>query len=173
MILTGLLAAGLVGWFGIERWTANQPTQVDFSSEVAQLTADPVEPATPSVRTGETVRLAIGPLGAGAVAVESKVADLLVATLSSDPKLQLVERREISRLFAELELGAAGAVKTADATRLGRLVKADWLLLGAPYRDRTTTNAVIRLVEASSGIVRELSVLSLAASPVEASAPLS
>jgi hypothetical protein len=173
MILTGLLAAGLLGWFGIERWTASQPTKVDFSDEVARITADPVEPATSSVRPGEPVRLAIGPLGAGAAGVESKVADLLVATLSSDPKLQLVERREISRLFAELELGAAGAVKTADATRLGRLVKADWLLLGAPYRDRTTTNAVIRLVEASSGIVRELSVLPLAASPVEASAQLS
>lgn len=160
------LLSGVGGWLGVEWWSSRQPTHVEFGDEVARITGDlPETNAAPVSRDGP-VRLAVGPLGLGSPQTEGDVADLLTATLSGEPRLQLVERRELVRLMAEIELSAAGAVKSADALRLGKLVKADWFLLGATYRGTTATNAVVRLVEAASGIMLNLSVI-----PVRQSAP--
>jgi hypothetical protein len=162
-----LLVAGIAAWLGVEWWTSRQPLDADFSNEVAAITGDVPEPPTAPVRPDGPVRLAIGPLGMGSTQTDGEAADLLNATLSSEPGLQLVERRELVRLMAEIELGAAGAVKPADALRLGKLVRADWFLLGGTYRGTTATNAVIRLVDAGTGILRNLSVV-----PVRPDAPV-
>lgn len=159
MALIVLLVTGVGGWLGVEWWTARQPLHADFGDEVARITGDVPEPPIAPVRRDGPVRLAIGPLGTGSASSDGEAADLLTATLSSEPFLNLVERRELVRLMSEIELGAAGAVKPADALRLGKLVRADWFLLGGTYRGSSTTNAVIRLVDAGSGVLLNLSVI--------------
>jgi tetratricopeptide (TPR) repeat protein len=161
LALVFLLISGVGVWLGVEWWAARQPTHVEFGNEVARITGDLPETNAAPVRREGPVRLAIGPLGTGSPRSDGEAADLLTATLAAESGLQLVERRELVRLMTEIELGAAGAVKPAVALRLGKLVQADWFLLGGTYRGSAATNAVIRLVEAATGILRNLSVIAI------------
>jgi tetratricopeptide (TPR) repeat protein len=176
-----LLVAGAVlilaaaGWLGFESWSEDDLPSIDAREEIARRIGDPpLHPASPVRRAGP-LRLAVGPLGLGAAGspgAERDTAALLEARLSGEPGVVLLERREVGRILNEIQLGAAGAVKPAEALRVGRLLHADGFLLGAPYRGRDATNAVVRLVDADTGQLRELSVLSAEADPTEAAETL-
>jgi tetratricopeptide (TPR) repeat protein len=171
LVLGGFVLVILAGWLGME-WWLSRPVEGDFSAEVARITGDvPEAPVTVARRDGP-VKLAIGPLGLAERGSDGAVADLLVAELSADTGFQLVERRDFARIMQEFELGAAGAIKPADAVKLGRLLGAEWFLLGSAYRSGTNASAVVRLVDAGSGIVRDLLVLRGGGSPVDAAGSL-
>lgn len=156
--LLALAVTGALAWLGVERWTSLQPLSGDASEDMARATADPVAPPLIADRTGP-LRLALGPLGGADAAGDAIVADLLVSDLSTDPDMVLLERRDQRRLWDEIALGAAGAIRPQEAIRLGQLLRADWFLLGSPYRSGTNASSVVRLVDAHSGILRDLLVL--------------
>jgi curli biogenesis system outer membrane secretion channel CsgG len=58
------------------------------------------------------------------------LATLLQTRLSQLPQIDWVERSELSKVRAEMELTSAGSTTGADALALGRLLKADLLLRG-------------------------------------------
>ena len=57
--------------------------------------------------------------------------DLVTARLTSMPGLELVERAELERILNEQALVLGQSSRPADAIRAGKLLRADWLLLGA------------------------------------------
>jgi serine/threonine protein kinase len=69
--------------------------------------------------------------GTGVKELGSKVADLLFARLSANPDLYLVDRADIKKVLEELELGLSGAVKPAEATKVGQLTGAKLLITGS------------------------------------------
>src|SRR5918912_3420826 len=74
-----------------------------------------------AVSAGDT---ALAALGYG-------LADLLVTDLSRSARLQVVDRIRMDALLREVRLAEAGRVDSATAPRVGRLVAARQLLLGA------------------------------------------
>jgi hypothetical protein len=60
----------------------------------------------------------------------SELAALLQARLAMTPNMDWVERSELAKVRAELELTATGLVSSAEALALGRLVKADVIIRG-------------------------------------------
>lgn len=63
----------------------------------------------------------------------AKIADLMTVFMSTRPNLQLVERKELKKILAEMELGASGIVSGDKATRIGGLVGAQVLVTGRAF----------------------------------------
>lgn len=55
---------------------------------------------------------------------------MLMTDLASVPGLQLVERVKLQALVEELDMGASGIVEDASAPRMGRLLRANYLIGG-------------------------------------------
>ena len=118
------------------------PTQPEVVAPV------PISPA-------QTVRLAIGWLGLADEAQNLQAADLLTADLSAAQGLALVERQSLDRVLRELDMSYSGLVRAQQAVRAGKLLKADWFLLGTARVMNGTNSAVVRLVDARTGIMRD------------------
>jgi tetratricopeptide (TPR) repeat protein len=105
------------------------------------------------------VRLAIGWLGLPEETQNLQVADLAAAELTGAKGLELVDRQSLKTVLRELELSLSGLVRAKDAVRVGKLLRAEWFLLGT---GGTTSNAnpyiVARIVDARTGIMRDVRV---------------
>ena len=107
------------------------------------------------------VRLAIGSLGFGGNSQNEGIQDLVLAQLTGAPGLELVERQSLERVLGELNLSLSGLVRAKDALRAGKLLKADWFLLGNTVAISGTNSVVLRLVDARTGILRDAGVFSI------------
>jgi hypothetical protein len=72
--------------------------------------------------------------------------------------LELVERQELEKVLEELQLSLSGLVRANDAVRAGKLVQADWFLLGSPVALEGKRHLVVRVVDARTGILRDAGV---------------
>lgn len=82
--------------------------------------------------------------------------DLLTVKLSAADGFQLIERSSIDSLTAELSLSLSQGRTTADSIRVGKLLQADWLLLGSVIQDAGADTLIARIVDARTGIIRDL-----------------
>lgn len=84
------------------------------------------------------------------------IADFLATDLSRSARLRLVERARLGELLRELDLASAGRVDSATAPRVGRLVQAQQLVLGAldPMGDGQLRLSV-RIADVQSGRVEQ------------------
>ena len=76
-------------------------------------------------------------------------ADVLTAQLSDNPKIHLLERDEIEKIYREQGMSAANR----DDLKLGRILGADGLLLLDIVRTPQTTNLTARLIAVKPGVV--------------------
>lgn len=80
------------------------------------------------------------------------VAERLTTELAGDKKLRVLERALLDKVLGELKLDAAGLAGEAGAREAGKLLAADFVILGSLYRDnagRLELNA--RAVETATG----------------------
>ena len=89
-----------------------------------------------------------------------RLADLVLAELNGAQGLNLVERQSLETVLRELDLSLSGLVRAKDAVRAGKLLKADWFLLGTRAQINGTNSIVLRLVDARTGILRDAGVFS-------------
>jgi len=98
-----------------------------------------------SAQSNAPVRLAlIAETGEAASA-----SDVLTAQLSGNPKIQLLERNEIGKVYREQGLSAANR----DDLKLGRILGADGLMLFDIVRTPQATNLTTRLIAIKPGVV--------------------
>ena len=139
MLLTGLLAPGAFLACSSGRLsTAAEPTQKPNAVVAAEslaaaavrneqrLQADSLPARTVAVApfAVHTTDTSLVPLGDG-------LADLLMTDLAQSHQLTVVERLQLDALLRELELARSGRVDTTTAPRVGRLVGARRLVVGA------------------------------------------
>ena len=108
---------------------------------------------------GQTVRLAIGSVGAQDPDRNQSLGDLVTANLTGTPGLDLIERQSLAKVLDELHLNLAGLVRASDAVAVGKLLRADWFLLGTTAKLGPTNSLVLRLVDARTGILRDAGVV--------------
>lgn len=77
------------------------------------------------------------------------VTDLLTVELSSKPRLQLLEREQIQKVYREQGLSAVNT----DFLKLGQVLGADGLLLLTPMSEGTNQFMQVRLVAVKPGVV--------------------
>jgi tetratricopeptide (TPR) repeat protein len=104
------------------------------------------------------IRLAIGSIGLTSLEESDRVSDLTLTELRDAKGLELVERQALDKALNELSMSAFGLVRAKDAVRIGKLVRADWFLLGSPLRVNETNFVVVRIVDARTGVLREAAV---------------
>jgi len=100
----------------------------------------------------------VGWLGLPDETRNGQVADLLTAELTGAKSLELVDRQSLGKVLRELELDLSGIVRAKDAVRVGKLLKADWFLLGSAYTVGGSNAMVARIVDARTGILREVGI---------------
>lgn len=103
----------------------------------------------------QTVRLAVGGLGYATDGENRDLGDLITAQLSSAKGLELIERQELNAALNEGALNLSGLVRAKDAVHAGKLLRADWFLLGTKAEINGASCLVVRLVDARSGITRD------------------
>jgi len=96
-------------------------------------------------QTNSPVRLALMTESEEAAAAS----DVLIARLSGNPNIQLLERNEIEKIYREQGLSVANR----DYLKLGRILGADGLLLFNVVRTPQTTNLTARLIAVKPGVV--------------------
>ena len=125
---------------------------------VAQVNTDARDPKRP-------VRLALLDSTTGADSVpdlrtRGVLLDLLTVRLTATPGFELVERSAMEAILRELSLSMSSLSKPAEAVRVGQMLKADWLLL-VSFPERTTNAVLGKILDASTGIIRDLQLVTM------------
>jgi TolB-like protein len=89
--------------------------------------------------------------GEGAKSYGSKISDFLVASLSTEPDLIVVERAELNKTLDEQKLSASGLVKEAEAVEVGRLTGAKLIVLGSVVELDSTLLLTARIISTETG----------------------
>ena len=122
--------------------------------------------STPAAEiTNRAVRLAVMDFETGPVTMRLRaragtLADTLVSKLSSERGFELIERTELDRMLREASISLSGRVRPADAVRAGKLLRADWLVLGSFLRLDATNMVLCKIVDAQTGVLRDLTIQS-------------
>ncbi len=114
-----------------------------------------VERIDPSRR----IRLAVGWLGLPDEARNQEIGDLIVAELSGAKNLELVDRQSLNAVLRESELSLSGLARAAGAVRVGKLLRADWFLMGSSAVVNGTNCIVARIVDSRTGTMRDITLL--------------
>jgi curli biogenesis system outer membrane secretion channel CsgG len=96
--------------------------------------------------------------------VGRELADMLTNELASGGEFRLVERKELSAVLAEQDLGASGRVRRSTAAKVGRMTGAKYLVAGrvSAYEGKTEgTGGGIRIKGISLGGKRERAYLAI------------
>ena len=162
-----LLGCGGLAWLLI-RWYAEREfhdqafSEKDLAKAAARLHPNaPTRPAVvpePPLDPSHRVRLAIGWLGLPDEARNGQVADLLTAELSRAKGLELVDRQSLGTVLRELELNLSGVTRAKDAVRVGKLLHAEWFLLGSTVPAGGSNAVIARIVDARTGVMRDVGV---------------
>jgi hypothetical protein len=138
----------------------DQVTEKDILKARRRLhVAEPPAPAAVApLPASQTIRLAIGSLGLPDDNQNRQLADLITAEMSGVPALELVERQSLDKVLAELQISLSSLVRAKDAIAVGRLLRADWFLLGTGTSVAGTNSIVVRVVDARTGILRDAGV---------------
>jgi hypothetical protein len=156
-------AAGIAIFFLWEQESGQsaQVTRRDMLQTLDRLgrlnTTNP-EPVVVPIDLKRPVRLAIGSLGFPDDEQNGRVQDLVLADLTGAPGVELVERQSLESVLSELNLSVSGLVRAKDAVRVGKLLKAEWFLLGTGVKIAGTNSVVLRIVDARTGILRDVGV---------------
>jgi len=118
----------------------------------------------------QPVRLAIGSLGPADNYQNQQLGDLVTAELTGAPGFNLVERQSLAAILREMNLSLSGFVRAKDAVRAGKLLKADWFLLGTETKFNGTNAIMVRVVDARTGILRDAGVVAANQSPAKLAA---
>src|SRR5260221_8818744 len=102
------------------------------------------------------VRVALGRLGLTDSGKDGVLTDLVTAELGSASDLELVERNSLDRALKEAELSLSGMTRAKDAIRVGRLLRADWFVLGTSSLQNGTNLLLIRIVDTRASTIRDL-----------------
>lgn len=151
----------------------NRITDKDIAAAVKKLGGGTELPAPATVTPIDLkrpMRLAIGGLGRGDDEQNRQLEDLVLTDLTGAAGLELVERRSLDKVLQELNLSISHLVRAQDAVRAGKLLKADWFLLGTGANINGTNFLVVRLVDSRTGILRDAAVFSTDGSPVKLAA---
>src|ERR1022692_1588493 len=111
----------------------NGVTDKDLAETVKRLRGGgdfPVPAAITPIDLKRPMRLAIGGLGRGDDEQNRQLEDLVLTDLTGAAGLELVERQSLEAILREQNLSVSHLVRAADAVRVGKLLKADWFLLG-------------------------------------------
>lgn len=80
------------------------------------------------------------------------LSQMLITDLQGEvPGLTVVERTRLQEILDELDLGHQGKVEPGTAARVGKLLGAEWMLMGSYFELMGTMRIDVRLVDVETG----------------------
>lgn len=79
------------------------------------------------------------------------LAQMLITDLQGADNVTVVERAQLQAILDELELGHSGKVDPETAAKVGKLLGAEWMLMGSYFELMGTLRIDARLVKVESG----------------------
>jgi hypothetical protein len=165
LFLALFLALGGAAVWGVLRWYAEKqeflPQHLDREliqkrEELGQGSSNQIPVMImASIALSQAVRLAIGGLGMADENQNRELSDLVLAELNGAQGLAMVDRQSLDKVLRELTMSVSGLVRARDAVRVGKLLHADWFLLGSAASVSGTNLVVVRIVDARTGIMRD------------------
>lgn len=70
------------------------------------------------------------------------IADLLITDLAANPSVRVVERDRVQKLLEEQDLAKAGRIDNATAVQLGKILQAQYMILGGFMNDGRGNNVL-------------------------------
>jgi Curli production assembly/transport component CsgG len=120
-----------------------------LAREIQEATAQ--KNAVKTISQTSHVRLAIGWLGLSGEESNQRTSDLITADLSAAKNLELVDRQSLDTLLHEQQMSLSGVVRANSAIRIGKLLHADWFLVGSAGVIHGSNYIVERIVDARTG----------------------
>lgn len=132
----------------------------------------PGSTASHPARTAAPVRLAIAGFTTPAEAshlqlLRDRLMDQLLVGLGHQSGLVLVERAELEKAIREAALSFESASRGSNAVQVGRMLRADWLLGGTLLERDGAGFVMARIIDARTGIIRDLNGFSFPNQEVE------
>jgi hypothetical protein len=164
-VIVALVAVGLAAFRILTRddkdfiGTGATVTEKDFAEFAAKsgMTNQPIQamPTPVALDLSKPLRLAIGGLGLPDDEQNRQLGDLISVDLNGAKGLNLLDRQSLDAILKEMNLTLSGLVRAQDAIRVGKLLRADWFLLGTSTTFQGTNSIVVRLVDARTGVMRD------------------
>ncbi len=161
-LVIGLLIVGGLSLLALYKYVSTDATlpaisESDLTRQMMDRHGPPpmAQPPPVVLDMKRTIRLAISSLGIAEDSANRGAADLVLAELAGAAGLEMVERQSLDLALREMQLSLSGLVRARDAIRIGKLVRADWFVLGSPFKLGGTNAIVVRVVDAHTGILRE------------------
>lgn len=82
------------------------------------------------------------------------LAQMLITDLRGTPGVTVIERAHLQDLLDELEMGHSGVTDPETAAKLGKLLGAEWMLLGSYFELLGTLRIDARLVKVETGEIQ-------------------
>jgi TolB-like protein len=83
------------------------------------------------------------------------IAEMMISDLSAISQIRVVERKRLKDVLAEQDLGKSGRLDPTTAARVGRLLGAQFLVMGSLVQMQAALNIMARVVDVETGeIVR-------------------
>ncbi|MFK7927145.1 MAG: CsgG/HfaB family protein [Myxococcota bacterium] len=79
------------------------------------------------------------------------LAQMLITDLQGTPDVTVVERQRVQQILDELELGHSGMVDKKTAAKVGKLLGAEWIVMGGYFELAGTLRIDARLVKVETG----------------------
>lgn len=157
-----LLSAGCGPTIQESPQTRTGYTQSDSYGQVPESTIKDLDQQYPKgyyqeqqkpVVAGEKISLGVAPFeGAGPLAQTAELAtDVFTTTVVQSEQFKVVERAQIERIAAEVELGQSGLVDPATTMKIGKMTGMQLLLSGSLSDSNGLQRTDVKVVELSSG----------------------
>lgn len=86
-------------------------------------------------------------------ALSEGIPDMLGTTISDSKKVMVVERAQIGKLMQEMQLGMTGIVEPSSAAKIGKMLGAQWVILGSFIDLGASIRLDAKVVRVESGVV--------------------
>jgi TolB-like protein/tetratricopeptide (TPR) repeat protein len=125
------------------------------------------------------IRIAItgfaGSMDSQEIKTESQnLTDLLTVQVSHSSKFELIDREYVQKIIHESVLSLANFTEPSQAIQVGKLLGADWLVLGSfmGSGEGSTNRLIVKIVDAHTGIIRDLTAVVFASKELPTEVPL-
>ncbi len=152
----GLALVGLVAVVASWLWYDYEPDRIVLADVPRESMAPKIKVSELSIPTNRPIRLAVCGLGMSDRHEEGQVADLILASLSAQESFDMIERRQLEAVLKETQLSLYSLSGPSQAVKVGQLLHADWLIMGSQAKVGTNQWLLIRLVDAPTGVIRDM-----------------
>jgi len=113
------------------------------------------DPAVPTVAVIDLRATSL--MGEDVEAVGSSLASMITTELSTRPEVKVVDRQRVRELIETRQLAATGRMDDEDAVRLGKLLGADYIVVGTVWVEEKTARIDLRLLDTYTSAIKKAS----------------